>query len=393
MRILFVTDGIHPFVVGGMQKHASYAIRALAKSQHSVDVIITGNNIQSSGDAEKIFWGDDVPDHVKFHFVKFPRLPRFPGHYLLASYLYARRLTKYFTHKISTPDIIYAKGFVTWHYLRNRVWPQTPVISQLHGLEMYQPAFSFGEKMNKWLMRIPAAFIIKNSDYHLAYGGKIKEILLRQGVKEHSIYEQFGAVNDFWLNPEPAAKANDSIRQFLFVARNEYRKGYHILKKALTQLIQEKAEFNIDIVGDLAPADRLNHPNIHYLGSKDAEQLKLIKETAEVLLVPSLSEGFPTIIIEAMARGLCVAASDVGAVSYVVNESNGWLIQAGSVPSLTKTMRKAIEMSKADLERLQSNARSKVASEFNWDSAGKQLILQLELAENDYRQRVVGKMP
>jgi glycosyltransferase involved in cell wall biosynthesis len=94
-----------------------------------------------------------------------------------------------------------------------------------------------------------------------------------------------------------------------------------------------------------------------------------------------------------MARGLCVAASDVGAVSYVVNESNGWLIQAGSVPSLTKTMRKAIEMSKADLERLQSNARSKVASEFNWDSAGKQLILQLELAENDYRQRVVGKMP
>lgn len=376
-----------------MQKHAAYAIRALAQSEHFVDVVITGPKIESAGQTEKIFWGDAIPDRVQFHFVPFPKLPRFPGHYLLASYLYARRLTKYFTHKISTPDIIYAKGFVLWHYLSNRVWPQIPVITQLHGLEMYQPGFSLAEKLNKWLMRIPAGSVIKRSDYHLAYGGKIKDILLNLGVLETSIFEQFGAVNDFWLYPKPAEKKNDGTRHFLFVARNEYRKGYHILKKVLLQLIEEDLDFNIGIVGDVETSDKINNPKVHYHGSLGADELKKIKEGAEVLLVPSLSEGFPTIIIEAMARGLCVAASDVGAVSYVVNESNGWLMKPGSVNSLAETMKLAISAGKAELEQKQTNAINKVADEFNWDSAGKSLISQLETAVNDYRQRLTGKKP
>ena len=393
MRILFVTDGIHPFVLGGMQKHAAYAIRALAQSEHFVDVVITGPKIESALEAEKVFWGDDVPNRVQFHFVPFPGLPKFPGHYLVASYLYARRLTKYFTHKISTPDIIYSKGFVLWHYLRKRDWSETPVITQLHGLEMYQPGFSLVEKINKWLMRLPAGFIIKNSDFHLAYGGKIKEILLGMGVKETAIFEQFGAVNDFWLKPVPAAKQNSDTRQFLFVARNEYRKGYHILKKALQQLIHERVDFNIKIVGDVQESDKIIHPNVNYTGSLGAEELKLLKETAEVLLVPSLSEGFPTIIIEAMARGLCIAATDVGAVSFVVNDNNGWLMNPGSTDSLVETMKLAISASKHELEKKQNNAMAKVTDEFNWDSAGKSLISQLEKAAYDYRQRFIGKKP
>jgi phosphatidyl-myo-inositol dimannoside synthase len=51
------------------------------------------------------------------------------------------------------------------------------------------------------------------------------------------------------------------------------------------------------------------------------------------LLVPSLSEGMPTVILEAAARGLPSIAAEVGAVSEIVPRMN--LIDAGHVGELT----------------------------------------------------------
>ena len=59
--------------------------------------------------------------------------------------------------------------------------------------------------------------------------------------------------------------------------------------------------------------------------------------------MPSLSEGMPTVILEAMARGKAVIATDVGAVSELVSEENGVLIQAGSVEELSNALTRDFE--------------------------------------------------
>ena len=59
-------------------------------------------------------------------------------------------------------------------------------------------------------------------------------------------------------------------------------------------------------------------------------------DCCDTLLVPSLSEGAPTVILEAAARGLSILASDVGTISTWINKSN--LLPPGNVESLTDAL-------------------------------------------------------
>lgn len=393
MNIVFATDGIYPFVLGGMQKHAAYIIRHLAGTGHQVDVIMPDNGVKDADEATSRFWENDRPDNIRFHVIPYPKLPRFPGHYVVASYLYSARITNYFSHKISTADILFGKGYTLWHWLARQNRPQIPVIVQLHGLEMFQPAFALKEMLDKTLMRIPAIPIIRLTDYIFSYGGGVKDILLKQGVSADRIFEQYGAVDDFWLFPEPSPKKNGLIRKFLFVARNEYRKGYHLLHETLKELITDNETFEIDIVGELPDNMKIEDARIRYHGNLSAEALKQLKEQCEVLLLPSLSEGFPTIIIESMARGLCVAATEVGAIPKVIDEQTGWLLKPGDSQSLKDWMKTIIRKSEAILSQKQMAAYEKVLNDFQWESTVNQLVSHLETAAHDYRERIARQQP
>jgi glycosyltransferase involved in cell wall biosynthesis len=393
LKIVFATDGIYPFVLGGMQKHAAYIIRNLAGTEHKLDVIIPDNGVKDAEEASARFWGNERPDNIRFHVIPYPKLPRFPGHYVIASYLYSRRITNYFSHKISTADILFGKGYTMWHWLARQRRPQIPVIVQLHGLEMFQPAFAFREMLDKMLMRIPAVPIIRLTDYIFSYGGGVREILLKQGRSEETIFEQYGAVDDFWLYPEPTKKDNGLIRKFLFVARNEYRKGYHLLYETLQELVTDNETFEIDIVGELSDNLKIEDFRIRYHGNLSAESLKELKEKCEVLLLPSLSEGFPTIIIESMARGLCVAATGVGAVPKVIDEHTGWLLKTGDSQSLKDRMKAIIRTNSGVLRQKQMAAYEKVLDDFQWESTVNQLVSHLETAAHDYRERIARQQP
>lgn len=65
---------------------------------------------------------------------------------------------------------------------------------------------------------------------------------------------------------------------------------------------------------------------------------------SDVLVVPSFSEGMPTVILEAMAQNLAIIGTDVGAVRAMVSMENGFLITPGNVNELTLTIKKIIEM-------------------------------------------------
>ena len=72
---------------------------------------------------------------------------------------------------------------------------------------------------------------------------------------------------------------------------------------------------------------RLRNEKIKYYGEiKDENNYLKIVRASDILLMPSLAEDFPTVVIEAMSQGLTVLANCVGAVSSVVNNDNGWIV-------------------------------------------------------------------
>lgn len=84
---------------------------------------------------------------------------------------------------------------------------------------------------------------------------------------------------------------------------------------------------------------------------------------AHVLVLPSMAEGQPMSILEAMARGLVVIASDVGGIPEMLSGGVGVLVNPGDVDDLADSMARVIRDPQARA-RLGADAHAKVESEF-----------------------------
>jgi glycosyltransferase involved in cell wall biosynthesis len=82
----------------------------------------------------------------------------------------------------------------------------------------------------------------------------------------------------------------------------------------------------------------------------------------------------PTVILEAMARGKAIIATDVGAVAELVDESNGFIIPPNDVAIL----RKAINHIKvSQVKKFGSSSTSKVKN-YTWKILSEKLLIDFE---------------
>lgn len=116
---------------------------------------------------------------------------------------------------------------------------------------------------------------------------------------------------------------------FLFIGRNEPRKGIVFLKQAFLQVKRHHPDVRLRLFGS---------------GFKLISQEQLDREMwqAHCLVLPSLREGHPLILFEAWAHRLPVIATGVGSVPRFVNDSNGYLVPPADVSALAAAMIKAI---------------------------------------------------
>ena len=75
-------------------------------------------------------------------------------------------------------------------------------------------------------------------------------------------------------------------------------------------------------------------PGVRSVGSVRHENVAMFLRAADLLVLPSYSEGMPTVIVEAGAAGLPVVASEVGGVGEILGEERGYLVPAGDVERL-----------------------------------------------------------
>jgi glycosyltransferase involved in cell wall biosynthesis len=93
-------------------------------------------------------------------------------------------------------------------------------------------------------------------------------------------------------------------------------------------------------VGRRDALDRLIEARrVRFLGELPAHRLRARYQRARALLLPSLSEGFPLAILEALSCGTPVIASDVGSIGDVVESGrNGFLIPRGNSRALARAL-------------------------------------------------------
>ena len=113
---------------------------------------------------------------------------------------------------------------------------------------------------------------------------------------------------------------------------------------------------------------KLKSKNIYYYGLiKNTEKIVKIIDKMDVLICPSYSEGMPNVIIEAMARGLAIIATNVGAVSLLIDNKVGWLIDKDNlIFSLNKSINKACHLENDKLLLMKNSAIEKFIKLYSW---------------------------
>jgi len=130
------------------------------------------------------------------------------------------------------------------------------------------------------------------------------------------------------------------------------RKGYQDLLEASHQAIQKGADFSVIIGGNGPMRDELE-TRIFNLGMKDKFRLiGYVSDTyvptwmnaADYFILPSYSEGNPTVLVEAIGCGKPYIGTPVGGVPEIINsEDLGLLTEPGDIDALSDVLTKTIE--------------------------------------------------
>jgi glycosyltransferase involved in cell wall biosynthesis len=373
MRIALITDGIAPYVLGGMQKHSFYLARYFAKNQIHVDLVHYNDSKYDIDTLE--FFSDEEKKYIHSIVLQFPSSAKFPGHYVYRSYKYSCLAFDAIKDKLNTYDFIYTKGFSGWKLISEK---HKGTIScckigvKFHGYEMFQIAPEPKAKLQQFILRPFVKQISKQADIVFSYGGKITEIIKSIGVNpKHIIEIPSGVEKEFIGNS--IATHSDSCRKFVFLGRAERRKGIVELNEVLKKLIEEKQNFKFEFIGPIPDSMKIKHDSIIYHGEiRDAQHIKSLLSQNDVLVCPSWSEGFPNVILEAMASGLAIISTNVGAVAAMVSDKNGWLIEPANKQHLETTIIEAIHTK--DLVSKKEASLQLVKTTFNWDIIAQKTI-------------------
>lgn len=311
LRFLLLTDGLSPFVTGGMQQHSTLLAKHLAPIVEHLTVVhceTSRNAIPSTSDVLNELGN---PDNVEVIGLPFRDDGFLPGHYPRAS----RRLSvSYLEHTgdLTNYDVVYAQGLMGDAFLKRH----PKVIVNLHGLEMFQEGFSIQERLSKAMLRPIFRKQIRNAWKCVSLGGQLSEILKTNGAAPEKIAQLPNGIASDWILSDHELRAKKRRRKksetrFVMIGRNEHRKGLSVLQDAM-KIIESPIE--LVMVGDWPIWDVGIHNVIRFGVVRKQSRVMSILDDSDVLLVPSLAEGMPTVILEAAARGVDIIATDVGAI-------------------------------------------------------------------------------
>lgn len=375
MKIALLTDGIYPFIIGGMQRHSYFLAKYLAQNKIYTRVyhcILPEQENLYNEKLKEIFSKDEL------NFLELIKLPfdfssLFPGYYLLESYRYSKRIYDHLIKDISEFDFIYTKGFTAWYLLQHRQKFFPKIAVKLHGYEMYQYSPNLKTKLQHYLLRFPAKFVSKNADIVFSYGGKITNILKNElNIPTEKIIEIPTGIETNLIS-HTITEYHTPIR-FVYVGRYEERKGIKNLNAAIIELINQKRNFEFHFIGDIPTHLQINDSRVKYYGSIfNYSKIQSLLKSMDVLVCPSYSEGMPNVIVEAMASGLTIVATDVGAISKLVNNSTGYLIKNNDETLITNTLNSIIDTKKEVLQSKKTAALQHIQN-FTWEKIIKTLI-------------------
>ncbi len=228
--------------------------------------------------------------------------------------------------------------------------------------------------------------VVRGCDGYIAQTKGSREYLINQGAKSELIAILYHPVDTRLFAPRRSNALNkflssDEIK-FLFVGRLEKSKGVYCLIHAMKPLLQSKLNAKLFIIGRgieernlKTLVSSLNLTDyVTFLGNVPYERLPEFYNACDALILPSLIDPSPSVILEAMACGKPVIGSKVGGIDEVlVDRETGYLFKPNNYKELSLLLRKFVE-SPEIIQQLGKNSRTRIEEVYALDKISKKHI-------------------
>jgi len=237
-----------------------------------------------------------------------------------------------------------------------------PMILFIQGEEEYAPE-------GAWRNRIYGPIALSFSDSIFVQTEKMRKDLLQELSHRRIFAPVRSAKSRIHVMPngvEIRGRRNFEGEKLVYVGRLTKKKGVEYLILAMRSV----KDIDLLIVGDGPDRGRLekmaNGLRVKFMGMISPENIYDYLREAKVLILPSLYEGLPNVILEAMSMGVPVIATRVGGVPDVIKDrETGLLVEPGRVEELAISIKKLIEDD--NLRRKMSKNCLKEAKKYSWD--------------------------
>lgn len=378
LSIALLSDGIPPFVMGGMQKHSRLVAEYMARLGHRILLYHFVYNPVSQEEVMEQF-SSEARSNITVKTFDYQDIGKLPGHYLRAQRAMSKRYLEALM-KESKVDFIYTKGFMGWELLKQRssLGIKASVGVKFHGMNMFQKQPDWKGHLTKHLLRGPVRWIMNESDVVFSYGGRITDIIQKEIRQRDKVWEVPAGIEERWLRSEPGT--SDGPVRFLFVGRYDRVKGLPEMYQALKKM-EATPGWEMHFVGPIPEEHQLQGTPYIYHGSiSSADEIKAVYDRCDVIVSTSISEGMPNVLLEGMSRGLTPMATDVGATSILVNDQAGLLIP-DAPNGIYESFMQVLKWSEAERLERKQNSLQLIRDRFTWEK----IALRLE----DYLYREV----
>ena len=273
----------------------------------------------------------------------------------------AKRMLRTLRYLLSErPDIVHVHNATSLHYA---IWARmtgAKIVVTLHGDR--DTHARLGTAL-EWRLTSAAIVVSDAARHTLSLPGQARALTV--------IHNGIAAV------PGPRQRADRGPRVIgVMVARMDGKKGHETLLRSLSLVREAGADLTMLIAGDgrvrpametLARELALGADRVQFLGRRS--DIDDLLANADFFVLPSDIEGLPLSILEAMAHGLPIVASDVGGIpELITHDEHGLLVPPGHAEALANAL---IKISRDPMlrARLGHTAKERAESEFSLETA------------------------
>jgi glycosyltransferase involved in cell wall biosynthesis len=151
--------------------------------------------------------------------------------------------------------------------------------------------------------------------------------------------------------------------------------GWVIKSKGVEELlhawmIARRDGWNLNVVGPLDSEymsllkERYGLDKVSFSGELPHKDVLRLMDSSSIFVLPSHTEGFPNVLLEAMSSQCAVVATDVGAIPEMLSDGCGLLVKVGDSDSLSQSLTRLMNDDDFRLE-LAVNGRKRVAERYD----------------------------